>query len=347
MSLPAVTIVVPAYNRAGGLLEQTLDSILGQEYSDLEVIALDDGSTDETPEVLERYANRWPHRLRTGRHENMGQARTLEVGFEMARGELVGYLSADDLLRPGAVTALAATLAEENDAVVAYPSWDVIDAAGTVVNRIDPIPYSLAESVRLQDTIVGPGALIRRDALRSAGCWNPDYRWLADLEHWWRLAAVGGFVHVPRFLACWRNHEGAATVADAGRAMAAERLHLLDDLYERSPAGLEEVRAEAYRNALVLAATVIAPDSDEGRFHVVDRHARRISMNSGTEDAESRLDRVRAIAKNQRKRIEELEAALDFMAGRPGESAWARAYRAAPQRGRSLIGRLLGRRKSR
>ncbi len=105
---PLVTIIVPAYNRAGGLLEETLDSILGQDYANLECLVLDDGSTDQTPQVLERYAEGHPQRMRWERHENMGQAKTINRGFEMARGELIGYLNSDDLFLPGAIAKLAA-----------------------------------------------------------------------------------------------------------------------------------------------------------------------------------------------------------------------------------------------
>jgi glycosyltransferase involved in cell wall biosynthesis len=81
-SLPSVSIVVPAYNHAR-YLPQALDSLLAQDHPDLEVIVLDDGSTDATPEVLERYTGR----VRWERQANMGQAATLNRGWRMARGE--------------------------------------------------------------------------------------------------------------------------------------------------------------------------------------------------------------------------------------------------------------------
>src|SRR5687768_2684338 len=111
---PLVTIIVPTYNRAG-LLEQAMDSVLEQAYPNLELLVLDDGSTDETREVLARYAERHSDRLRWTRHENVGQARTLNRGFELARGELIGYLNSDDLMLPGAIEKLAAALASEPD----------------------------------------------------------------------------------------------------------------------------------------------------------------------------------------------------------------------------------------
>src|SRR3954452_11779618 len=130
---PLVTIIVPAYNRAGGLLEATLDSILAQDYSNLDVLALDDGSTDETPQVLERYADAHPGRMRWERHENMGQAKTLNRGFEMARGELIGYLNSDDLFLPGGIAKLAEQLVDEPDAALAYPAYRVIDEDGETI----------------------------------------------------------------------------------------------------------------------------------------------------------------------------------------------------------------------
>ena len=81
-----------------------MDSVLGQSYPNLELLVMDDGWTDGTPELLEEYSRNHPlERFRFSRHENMGQARTLNRGYEMARGEILGYLSDDDLLARGAV----------------------------------------------------------------------------------------------------------------------------------------------------------------------------------------------------------------------------------------------------
>jgi hypothetical protein len=304
-----ITIVVPVYNRAGRLLSEALDSVLAQDYPNLEVIAIDDGSTDNTPDALAEYAARRPNRFSWERQENQGQAATLNRGFELAEGGLLGYLSSDDVLLPGAISRLAAELARRSDAVLAYPAYQVIDEAGEVVDTMTPPEYSRVESVRLQDTIVGPGALFRADALRRAGPLRTDLRYLADMEIWLRLNRVGPFVRIPEPLACWRRHSDAMTVAEQGREMAEERLRILDSVFADEPeAELLAVRDQAYRNALVLSATVIAPGFNGAgeRYFVVDRHAAEVSATAGAESLEARLGAARDQLVVQRERIAEL-----------------------------------------
>jgi len=324
-----VTLVVPVYNRAGPLLAQALDSLLTQDYPNLDVLAIDDGSTDGTADALAEYSERHPARFRWTGQENRGQAATLNRGFEMADGSLLGYLSSDDVLLPGAISRLVGALARRGDAVLAYPAYRVIDEGGDVVDTISPPEYSRVESVRLQDTIVGPGALFRADVLRRAGPLRTDLRYLADKELWLRLSRVGPFVRVPEPLACWRRHGGALTVAEQGREMAEERLRILDEVFADQPEPeLKAIRDQAYRNALVLSATVIASGfNDPGeRYFLVDRHAREVSASAGAQSTEERLAAARDQLAGQRGRIEELqrekEALLDrrplvrFMAAR-------------------------------
>jgi len=305
-----VTVVVPVYNRAGKLLTEALDSVLSQDYPNLGVLAIDDGSTDDTPGALTDYAARHPERFRWHRQDNQGQAATLNRGFEMAEGNLLAYLSSDDVLLDGAISRLAGELEKAPDAVLAYPAYQVIDEAGEVIDTITPPDYSRVDSVRLQDTIVGPGPLFRADALRRAGGLRTDLRYLADKELWLRMNRVGPFVRVPEALACWRRHGGALTIAEQGREMAEERLRILDSVFDDEPEPeLVAVRDQAYRNALVLSATVIAPGfNDPGeRYFVVDRHAREVSASAGEQTTEERLAAARDQLAAQRQRIATLE----------------------------------------
>src|SRR3954454_18375339 len=107
---PSVSIVLATHNRRDWL-RLAMDSVLDQSYPNLELLVMDDGSTDGTAELLEEYSRRHPpERFRFSRHENMGQARTLNRGYEMARGEILGYLSDDDVLARDAVSCLVPQL---------------------------------------------------------------------------------------------------------------------------------------------------------------------------------------------------------------------------------------------
>lgn len=113
-TLPLVSIITPTYNRAD-LLPETIESLLAQDHPRLEILVLDDGSTDETPALLQQYAAREGARLRWSRHDNMGQAQTVTRGFAMAQGNLIGIVSSDDPQPPGLVGPLVACLMEAPD----------------------------------------------------------------------------------------------------------------------------------------------------------------------------------------------------------------------------------------
>jgi glycosyltransferase involved in cell wall biosynthesis len=249
-----VTLIVPTYDRAN-FLPETLDTALGQDYPALEVLVLDDGSTDATPAILEQYADRWQGRLRWSRHGNMGQARTINRGFQMAKGQVIGYLSSDDLLRPHAVRLVVDALLADPQAAVAYPDMALVDEQGREVGRPVFPDHDLLTAVRLHECSVGVGALFWRKVVDSVGGWDPTFRWCADFDFWLRASLVGRFRRVPERLAAWRLHSGMATSASRGEEMAREHVLLIDKLFAREnlPDEFRALRAEAYRNAYFAA----------------------------------------------------------------------------------------------
>ena len=207
MGKPAtVSIVTPAYNQAA-YLQETIESVLGQDYPALEYIVLDDGSIDSTPEILRRC----DARVRWERHENMGQARTLNKGWQMSKGEFIGYLSSDDRLRPDAVSSLVKALQGNARSVVAYCDFDLIDGSGKKIRTVATEEF---DRKRLTEDLIcqpGPGALFRRTVLDAIGGWREDLRQVADFEFWLRAASLGDFVRVSNALAQFRIHDGSAS----------------------------------------------------------------------------------------------------------------------------------------
>lgn len=205
-NLPLVSIVTPAYNQAAHLAE-TIESVLAQDYPNIEYIVLDDGSTDSTPEVLSRYSGR----VRWERHQNMGQAQTLNKGWAMSRGVFVGYLSSDDLLLPDAISKLVETLLTTPNAVVAYGDFNLIDAKGNYLRTVEAENF---DRERLTVDLVcqpGPGALFPRQVLDQVGAWNISLHQTPDFEFWLRVARLGNFIRIAKVLAQYRIHEGSAS----------------------------------------------------------------------------------------------------------------------------------------
>ena len=251
---PSVTFVIATYNRPDWL-RLSIDSVLAQDYADLELLVMDDGSTGETADLLAGYAKRYPpERFRHSRHENMGQARTLNRGYEMARGDLIGYLPDDDLLEPGAVSELVAAL-RDPEVVCAYGGWRIMEPQGQVIDTMRPMEYSPLEAYRQMDTVIAPGGLVRRTPLLETGGWDPSQYYMPDFLLWMKVGLAGPVVRVNKPIASWRRHEGGLSEQSGfGRVEEFLRLVEMGEALLGLPADAHAIRAEAFRNACIQAA---------------------------------------------------------------------------------------------
>lgn len=136
-ALPPVTIVVTSYNYAH-LLDQALQSACRQTYLNLEILVLDNASTDETPAILARYAG--DPRVRIIRHaENIGAVANHNAGIAAARGEFLVFLSADDLMLPGRIERHVAFALAHPEYDLSHTAFSVMNGTGHIVNRLSPV----------------------------------------------------------------------------------------------------------------------------------------------------------------------------------------------------------------
>lgn len=270
---PLVSVIVPTYNRAEYLAE-TIDSVLAQDHGHIEVIVVDDGSTDATADVLAPYADR----ITVLRQANRGQAHAVNAGLAEARGEYLTLVSDDDPLLPEALGVLVEVLETDLDALVAYPDWYLIDSDGEVCIEMPGLAYSLADMVRYHLCLPGPCTLFRRRAVDLVGGWDPRWRWVADYDFWMRIGLHGPMVRVPRVLATWRRHASGATTATPRVAMAREQVEVVAAFFARDdlPADIRALEAEAMGTAYMVAAHVALEGTHTvagQRFDVRDRMA--------------------------------------------------------------------------
>src|SRR5271157_344680 len=254
--LPLVTIITPTYNRADYLAE-TIESVLSQGYPNLEYIILDDGSTDNTLEILERYK----HKLRYESHLNMGETHTVNKGLRMAKGEIIGVVNSDDPLLPGAINAAVKSMDENPNVLVVYPDWNYIGPNGEVIGTVTVHEFDYEYMVRRHQCFVGPGALIRRHALEVAGFRDPTFKYVADFDFWLRLGLVGPFKRIPGVYATFRVHPDSASVAHLGENMAKEHILLMQKYFSTAkiPESIKNSRAESFSWAYRHAALTCKP----------------------------------------------------------------------------------------
>lgn len=214
---PSITVLTPVYNGADFVAE-TINSVLDQDYPALECIVLNDGSTDRTLKVLEQFGNR----VRVISHPNMGETLTVNKGLALARGKFIAVVNADDPLRPRAIELAVQCLEATPEAVLAYPDWVEIDHLSRVLRELRLPDYNIRSMLRGFAVAMGPGVLIRRRALETAGFRDEKLKYTGDLDLWFRLALLGPFAHVPELLATHRVHPQSTSVLDKGSLMAEE-----------------------------------------------------------------------------------------------------------------------------
>ena len=249
--MTSVTIVIPAYNHAR-FLGRAIESVLAQTHVEIELIVLDDGSTDATPQVLAGYGSRF----RWESQANLGRAATLNKGWGMSKGEILGYLSADDYLHPDAAARAVECLARNADAVLAYPDFTQVNEQSRALRTIRAPEFSYEDMVLCGVCPVGPGAFFRRAAYERTGGWNVALRQVPDFEYWLRLGLLGRFQRIPEVLACYRVHEGAQSFSAVSGPRAEEIVGVMDALLARPElaASLRARAREARANALLFAA---------------------------------------------------------------------------------------------
>lgn len=246
-----ISIITPAYNRAS-YLDETIRSVLQQDYPQIEYIVLDDGSTDNTREILQKYSGRiiWES------HPNMGEQLTVNKGLSMAHGDILAVVNSDDPLLPGTVSTAVRFLEAHPDVIVAYPDWDYIGPESELIGHVRVPEYDYVRMIRRHQPPVGPGAFIRRRAIESAGARDPHFRYVADFDFLLRLGLYGRFARIPETLATYRTHPDAATVSQRGDLMANEHVRVMEKFYSLPdlPEEVRQVRAEAFSWAHAAAA---------------------------------------------------------------------------------------------
>lgn len=273
-----VSIVIPVFN-AADYLREAIDSVLGQDYSNVELIVLDDGSTDNSVEILKSYPEGLFH---WESHSNIGQSATMNKGWSMARGDVLSYLSADDALLPGAVTRSVESLDNHENVVMTYCDYMLMDANSADIRRVYAPEFDYKKM--LSDIVVqpGPGVFFRRTAFKKIGGWNSSYRQVPDLEYWLRLGLEGDFLRIPEVLAKFRVHDGSQTYMESSVEKAEECVRLIDDYFKNSalPDTIRALEDRSKGNAHLFVARM---HLRAGRYHAMFNHLKGVaSVNPGS-----------------------------------------------------------------
>ena len=218
MGMPWLTVVLPTYNGCPHLVD-ALGSLCRQECNDFCVIAIDDGSTDETRKILAEYSNKLPLRIIERAHEGNWLANT-NVGMSLADGRYVGWLHQDDLWEPERVGTLK-SLAEEFPAapMLFHPSWYIDDLGvrrgvwrcplGRKTAKLDA--NMIRRRLLVQNFMAASAVVFRRETIEQIGPADDNLWYTGDWDFWLKLLGLGDPVYYPNPLSSFRVHNRSQT----------------------------------------------------------------------------------------------------------------------------------------
>lgn len=205
-----VSIITPSYNQAS-YLEYAMQSVLAQDYPQVEYLVVDGGSSDGSQEVIRKYAGRLAWWVS---EPDAGQAEAINKGFARAQGEYIAWLNSDDLYLPGAIRQAVAILAANPDLGFVFGNAVTIDGEGRLLNRLAFGDWSLDDLMAFR-IICQPAVFMRRSVLEQAGFLDLSYHFMLDHQLWLRLAQLAPVRQASQEWAAARHHASAKNVAQA------------------------------------------------------------------------------------------------------------------------------------
>lgn len=201
MTKPLVSVVMAAYN-GQEYLNIAIDSMLQQTYSNFELILIDDGSTDNTANIVENYTDK---RIRYIHQSNRGLAAALNHGIQQARGQYIARMDCDDISYPTRLAEQVAFLEKNKTIGLVGTSFDLVDENGRIIDR--SIHLDAPGDLQLEFLVRNPFGhgtiMIRKKALDAVGPYDTNQT-IEDYELWWRFAQKYPVANIPKQLYGWR-----------------------------------------------------------------------------------------------------------------------------------------------
>jgi len=205
---PLVSIITPSFNQAH-FLEATIQSVLEQDYPNIEYIIIDGGSTDNSVEVIKKYEGRlavWVS------EPDKGQTDAINKGFARAKGEILAWINSDDTYQPGAVSEAVKFLGENPEAAMVYADCNYIDEQGRVIGKFASRQTDYARLRRGYAHIPQQTMFFRAKYWKELGPLDPSFYFAMDYELWVRLARHAPLMYLPGHTwANFRMHTSSKT----------------------------------------------------------------------------------------------------------------------------------------
>ena len=232
---PKITIVTPSYNQ-GEFLEETIRSVINQNYPNLEYIIIDGGSTDNSVDIIKKYEKRIHYWVS---EKDFGQSHAINKGFAMATGVVLNWINSDDLLCENALSTIAeAYLKSENNRVIIIGNGYDIDQESKIVSKrnVEKDENSTL-SLKIKGKPIQQSIFFSRSVLFESGGINPLLKFPMDIELYYKFGFLKPeIIIVPEYLGSFRKHATSKTVSQDYK-MLLEKINLIKYLayYSENP----------------------------------------------------------------------------------------------------------------
>ena len=251
--MPKVSVVIPAYN-AARFIRQTLDSAAAQTFRDFEIIVVDDGSQDETAQIVESFGER----VRLIRQPNGGVSKARNVGMEQARGEYVALLDADDLWEKTKLEQQVALLDENEQIGLCYAATERVDENSSLLGLTEVVDFEdFTAALLLRSNIISgscSSVMFRRAIFARTAGFDNRFSTAADWELWLRLSLLTKFAPLPEFLVKYRILANSMSRNPA--TVKRDTIGVLDKFFANPdlPAKYQRLKAKSYSNNLLIVS---------------------------------------------------------------------------------------------
>jgi len=209
MNLPLVSVITPSFNQAQ-YIEATIQSVITQEYPNIEYLVVDGGSTDETVEIIKKYEAKiawWVS------EKDKGQTDAINKGFGRAKGKILAWLNSDDTYEPGAISNAVKYLIDHPDVGMVYGDCNFINENGKVIGKFGSAQTNYKLLRQGYAHIPQQTMFFRAELWKQVGPLDPSFYFAMDYDLWTRLAARTELRYVPQTWANFRLHTSGKTIA--------------------------------------------------------------------------------------------------------------------------------------
>jgi glycosyltransferase involved in cell wall biosynthesis len=269
---PIVTVVTAVYN-GEDYIEETILSVLSAARNiEFEYIVVNDGSTDSTLRILEKFRGQ----IKIIDKENSGESESVTIAFGEARGEYLIVVSADDPLPSEKLFEKSFDdFSDDSNLVAIYPDWNMIGPQGEVLKTIRVPDYSDELLIGRCITLPGPGVIFRKSAALKIGGRRKKWTFVGDYDFWLRLSRIGELRHRPEVLAQWRYHPGSTSVNKRGPKMASERIAVVEEFLSEFPIN-SKISRMSLGSAYFMAARLVFFNSEvPGKKYLIKAFQKR------------------------------------------------------------------------